>query len=313
MDIGIMVEGQAGLTWERWAHILETVERLGFPSLFRSDHFFIGRQQQSLEPYLSFVMAAMNTRRIRFGPLVTPVTFRAPVHVGRMAAQIDELSGGRFVLGMGGGWNQPEHEQYGIEFPVVKERLDRLEEAIQVVRALWSEGPASFAGKYYHVTDVDCLPKPVNPQPPILIGGSGELRTLKIVAKYANEWNCVNQSPDSYRHKTEVLAGYCEANRRDPGSIRRSMMTFGMLGASDKEVEGHLRRFFRDTDSSADALKQRAKDRGMVVGTTQEAVDHLTKLGELGLQEIDLQHLNFDSDEQLEYFAQELAPRLKRL
>ena len=127
MNIGLMVEGQNGLTWERWGHILALAERLGFPSLFRSDHYFIGPQQSSLDAYLSFVLAAKETRRLRFGPLVTPVTFREPVNVARMAAQVDVLSKGRFVMGMGAGWNQAEHRAYGIPFPPAEERFDRLE------------------------------------------------------------------------------------------------------------------------------------------------------------------------------------------
>ena len=109
----------------------------------RSDHYFIGRQQDSLEAYLSFAVAARETSTIRFGPLVSPVTFRSPVDVGRMAAQIDQLSGGRFVMGVGAGWNEAEHQAYGINFPPVKERFDRLDEAIQVMKSLWGPGPAS--------------------------------------------------------------------------------------------------------------------------------------------------------------------------
>ena len=101
MRIGLMVEGQNGLTWERWIHILKLAERLGFPTVMRSDHYFIGPQQDTLEAYLSFAVAARETSRIRFGPLVSPVTFRSPVDVGRMAAQLDHLSGGRFVMGLG--------------------------------------------------------------------------------------------------------------------------------------------------------------------------------------------------------------------
>jgi alkanesulfonate monooxygenase SsuD/methylene tetrahydromethanopterin reductase-like flavin-dependent oxidoreductase (luciferase family) len=154
MRIGLMIEGQNGLTWERWSHILQMAERLKFPSVFRSDHYFIGPQQDSLEAYLSFVLAARETSTIRFGPLVTPVTFRAPVNVARMAAQIDLLSGGRFVMGMGAGWNEAEHSAYGIPFPPVKERFDRLEEAIRLTRALWA-GPATFDGRYYQLREAD--------------------------------------------------------------------------------------------------------------------------------------------------------------
>lgn len=134
MRVGLMVEGQNGLTWERWIHILKMAERLGLPSVFRSDHYFIGRHQDSLEAYLSFAVAARETSSIRFGPLVNPITFRSPVDVGRMAAQIDRLSNGRFILGLGAGWHQPEHDGYGIPFPSTRERFDRLEEGIQLIK-----------------------------------------------------------------------------------------------------------------------------------------------------------------------------------
>ncbi|MBK9545682.1 MAG: TIGR03560 family F420-dependent LLM class oxidoreductase [Dehalococcoidia bacterium] len=207
MRIGLMVEGQNGLTWERWIHILKLAERLGFPTVMRSDHYFIGPQQDSLEAYLSFAVAARETSRIRFGPLVSPVTFRSPVDVGRMAAQLDVLSGGRFVMGLGAGWNEAEHLAYGIPFPAVRERFDRLDEAIQVIKALWAPGPATFSGKHYQLNGADCIPKPTSGRPPILIGGSGEKRTLRLVAKYADEWNAVNVPPEAYGAKVKVLEG----------------------------------------------------------------------------------------------------------
>ncbi|MEE8519190.1 MAG: LLM class flavin-dependent oxidoreductase, partial [Dehalococcoidia bacterium] len=148
MQIGLMVEGQNGVNWERWLHIVQLAEELGFPSLFRSDHYFIGSQQDSLEAYISLAVAAHQTSRIRLGTLVSPVTFRSPVDVGRMAAQIDLLSGGRFVLGVGNGWNESEHAAYGIPFPPPGERSRRLEEAIHVFQAMWGSGPASFEGRY---------------------------------------------------------------------------------------------------------------------------------------------------------------------
>ena len=172
MDISLMVEGQNGLTWDKWSNILRRSEDAGLSGVFRSDHFFIGTQQDSLEPYLSFTMAALQTERIRFGPLVTPVTFRPPVNVGRMAAQLDQLSNGRFVMGLGGGWNESEHVAYGVPFPPVGERLSRLEEAIHVMRGLWGPGPASYEGRFYTLKDADCLPKPPVGRPTLLIGGA---------------------------------------------------------------------------------------------------------------------------------------------
>ena len=230
MDISLMVEGQNGLTWDKWSNILRRSEDAGLSGVFRSDHFFIGTQQDSLEPYLSFTMAALQTERIRFGPLVTPVTFRPPVNVGRMAAQLDQLSNGRFVMGLGGGWNESEHVAYGVPFPPVGERLSRLEEAIHVMRGLWGPGPASYEGRFYTLKDADCLPKPPEGRPTLLIGGGGERRTMRFAAQYADEWNCLSMSPEAYTHKVEVLQAHCDALGRDPSTLKRSMMTFGVVG-----------------------------------------------------------------------------------
>ncbi|MCC7363553.1 MAG: LLM class F420-dependent oxidoreductase [Dehalococcoidia bacterium] len=318
MDIGLMVEGQNGLTWERWRHILQLAERLGFPTVFRSDHYFIGQQQDSLDAYLSFVMAASETSSIRFGPLVSPVTFRSPVDVARMAAQVDVLSGGRFVMGMGAGWNEPEHVAYGIPFPPVRERFDRLEEAIHVAKALWEPGPATYEGRYYRLDGAECLPKPSSPgRPPILIGGGGEKRTLKLVAKYADEWNCVNLSPDAYAAKVAVLERHCEAEGRDPATIRRSMMAFGIVGPTERDLDhatAVLQGMFARPGAAAASpaeFREGLRARGMLVGTTDQVVDTLGQLAGHGLQEVQFQHFNFDDDAVPEYLAAEVAPRVR--
>lgn len=311
-----MVEGQNGLTWERWSHILRLAERLGFPTVFRSDHYFIGRQQNSLEAYLSFVLAARETKTIRFGPLVTPVTFRAPVNVGRMAAQLDLLSGGRFVMGLGAGWNEAEHKAYGIAFPPLKERMDRLEEMLQLVKALWRDSPATFAGKHYQLDGADCLPKPAAGRPPILIGGNGEKRTLKMVAEHADEWNSTGGGgTDGYARKVDVLAQHCAKAGRDPKTIHRSMMTFGVVGpneaALDRATERVMGMWGAPSGTTPAQYRQILKARGMIVGSTDEVVQLLGGYGELGLNEIDFQHFNFDSDEIPEYLAAEIAPKVK--
>ena len=317
MRIGLMVEGQNGLTWERWSHILALAERLGFPSVFRSDHYFIGPQQNSLEAYLSFVMAAKETRTIRFGPLVTPVTFRPPADVGRMVAQIDQLSGGRFVMGLGAGWNEAEHRAYGIAFPPVKERFERLEEAIQLIRAMHQDGPTTFAGKHYNLVEANCLPKPGAGRPPLLIGGSGEKKTLKLVARYADEWNAVGLNPEAFRAKLDVLARHCEAEGRDPATIRKSMMVFGVVGGSEADLDAATKRVMSmfGAPSGTDMAEFRVglKARGMISGSTDEVVDQLGRLAELGLEEVQFQHFNFDSDSVPEYLAAEIAPQVRDL
>jgi F420-dependent oxidoreductase-like protein len=314
MDVGLMVEGQNGLTWERWRHILALAERLGFPSVHRSDHYFIGTQQSSIEAYLSLAVAAVETSRIRFGPLVSPVTFRQPVDVARMAAQLDQLSGGRFKLGVGAGWNEAEHVAYGLPFPAVRERLDRLEEALRLMRALWSEDEATFEGRYYSATGATMLPRATRGRPWVTIGGAGERRTLRLVAEHADEWNCVALTPEAYRAKRDVFERHCADVGRDPGTIRRSMMIFGAMGRTEADVELALQQLPGRVAGPLDAeLRARLRSRGMLVGTTDEVVDQIGQLARAGIEEVQLQHLDFDSDDGPEFIAAEIAPRVASL
>lgn len=311
-----MVEGQNGLNWERWIHIYQLAERLRFKSLFRSDHYFIGTQQDSLDTYVSLAVAARETSTIRLGPLVSPVTFRPPVELARMAAAIDLLSGGRFVLGMGAGWHEPEHVAYGIPFPERGERSARLGEAIQVVRALWSEGPATFEGKYYRLAGADMRPKPGKGRPWLLIGGSGPQRTLRYAARYADEWNCVNVPLSAYEERVAVLARHCATESRDPKSIKRSMMTFGIVGPNERALARaaelaakHVGRGQYD----AKGILAVAEERGMLHGTTDQVVEQLGRLAELGCNEVQFQHMDFENDELPQYLAEEIVPRVRDL
>ena len=244
MDLGVMIEGQEGLNWESWRRIARATEDLGFESLWRSDHLFSfsQRERDALETFVSLVLVAENTERIRFGTLVCPITFRHPSMLARMAAQIDVLSGGRFILGMGAGWNVPEHEAFGIHFPAVRERMDRLDESIRVVKALWGDDPATFDGEHYQLNEAVCYPKPAQRPLPILVGGSGEKRTLRIVAEHADEWNAVGVEVERYRQKRAVLERHCADVGRDPAEIRHSQMTSFVTGRDDAAIKAHLAR-----------------------------------------------------------------------
>lgn len=318
MKIGLVVEGEWGLTWEKWSRILAVGERLGFASLFRSDHYFVGKQRDSLEAYLSFVIAAKETTRLRFGPLVSPVTFRTPSDIARVAAQIDILSGGRFVLGLGAGWNEEEHVAYGIPFPSTGERFARLEEMITLIRTIWSPGKSNYSGKFYNISDVDCMPKPEQGRPPILIGGSGERHTLRLAAQYADEWHCgTNVSPQVYSHKDAILKRHCEAIGRDPNTIGRSISVFAIMGSSVSDLDRSTREVMEIFPSrkqrTLEEYRQRVKAAGMIVGRTEDVIDQLGRLAELGIQEVQFQHLDFNSDDMPEYLASEVAPLLERL
>ncbi len=314
MDIGLMVEGQQDLDWERWLHILQLAERLGFPSLFRSDHYFINEQRASLETWTSLAVAARETSTIRFGPLVAPVTFRHPVDVGRMAAQIDLLSGGRFVLGLGNGWHEPEHVAYGLPFPERGERSARLGEAIRLMKAMWGPGPASFDGKHFQLRDVDVLPKPAPGRPWLLIGGSGPQRTLRYVAEHADEWNAVNAPLDALRERIAILDSHCAAVGRDPATVKKSMMTFALVGPDQAAVERGMAHLPRLAELPTYAEKRAAAiERGQIVGGPDEVIDQLGQLAELGISEVQFQHLDFHDDAIPEFLASEIAPKVHSL
>jgi F420-dependent oxidoreductase-like protein len=316
MDISIVVEGQEGLTWDRWREVVRLADRLRLSTLYRSDHFFTGAQDESLEAYLSFAVAAIESTHIRLGPMVTPITFRSPVDIGRMAAQLDVLSGGRFVLGLGIGWYEEEHRVYGIPFPPVGERFDRLEEVISVCRALWTQPSADFDGRYYSLRGAQCLPKPAG-RLPVLLGGVGERRALRIVAESADEWCSECLSLADYAHKVAVLERHCAAVSRDPATIRRSMIIVGdvvpnarrMVRVAGKHVLHTAG--LRKIEPMPFEVPTRAG--GFVAGGRQQLVDRLGEYAALGLQEAVFKHHDLASDDLLEFLAADVAPAVARV
>jgi F420-dependent oxidoreductase-like protein len=332
---------QEGLDWELWRRIARTTEDLGFESLWRSDHFFSlfgPHSRNALESFVSLVLVAETTQRLRFGPLVSAITFRHPALTARMAAQIDVLSGGRFVLGMGAGWNVPEHEAFGFPFPPMGERLDRLEEGVQVVRALWGDAPAYFEGRHYRLQGAECYPKPVQRPLPIIVGGGGERRTLRIVARYADEWNSVGGGGerrtlrivaryadewnsvggggDGYRHKRAVLERHCAEVGRDPATIRHSQMAAFVIGRDEAEQHAHLARIVEQIpplgrQDAAQAL-QGLRERGWLVGTPGEIVEQIGRFEEAGMSRIMLQHHAQRDFATLELVAAEVLPQVQR-
>ncbi|HYM49173.1 MAG TPA: LLM class F420-dependent oxidoreductase [Candidatus Limnocylindrales bacterium] len=302
MRIGLMIEGQEGLTWERWFRIAGRVEEAGLDSLWRSDHFFsvMGRPERpSLEAWTSLAALAERTRRIRFGPLVSPMTFRHPALLARMAAAVDLLSNGRLVLGVGAGWNEEEHAAYAIALPPMRERMDRLEEGIDVIRALWTGGPVTREGRYYPLRGATGLPRPAqSPGPPILIGGDGEQRLLRIVAQHADEWNSHAHGVDAYRHKRAKLEEHCRAVSRDPQAIARSLMT-GVLIASDPAGVAERGRWFKaflPSLAAASAVEVAAvlRERGWLVGTPEVVAGQLREWESAGVQRVMLQYFDLD-------------------
>jgi F420-dependent oxidoreductase-like protein len=194
-----------------------------FESGWTFDHFypiFSDWKGPCLEAWVVTTALAQATQRLRVGVLVTGNVYRHPAVLANMAATLDQVSNGRLELGIGAGWNQQECDAYGIDLPPLKERFDRFDEACEVIRRLLTETEANFEGKYYTLTNARCEPKPVQkPHPPILIGGGGEKRTLRAVARYADHWNIPGGGVEVWKAKHEVLAQHCKAIGRDPNEI----------------------------------------------------------------------------------------------
>ena len=291
MDIAIMIEGQNGLTWPRWQKLAAAVEGLGFAGLYRSDHFTNADEpdKDSLELWTSLTWLASHTRRIEFGPLVSPVSVRHPALTARMAAAVDDLSGGRLTLGLGAGWQEREHTLFGFDLLTLKERFDRFAEGLEVISLLLkSDHPVIFEGSYYNLCGAILLPRPGRPGGPrILIGGNGEKRTLPLVARYADEWNAVFSPPAEYSRLNTRLDELLDGQGREPGSVRRSLMTGLRFGRTRKELDEMLT---RRKQSAGELLK-----RGLVVGVGEEVKEQLVGLEKAGVQRIMLQWLDLDN------------------
>lgn len=308
-EIGLMVEGQEGLTWARWATLLDRAEELGFASLHRSDHL-TGIEGDPDRPTLSLwpslTMAALRTDRLRFGPLVSPMTFLPPALVATMAMDLDTLSGGRPDLGLGAGWNAHEHAMFGLPYPRYPERLALLDEAAQAIRALWSGEPSSLDGDHLTLREAEVHPRPTSTAPTLVLGGKGP-RTLAIVARHATEWNCSYEGVETFREKGAELDRRCEELGRDPATLRRSVMVPFVIGRDDTEVAaaiaGH-RRTFSGLPTDLDAWIAA----GFVGGTPERVVERLGAFVDAGASRFMLQHNDLDDLASLERLATEVLP-----
>jgi F420-dependent oxidoreductase-like protein len=262
---------------------VQAAEAAGFDLVTVMDHFQqiagVGREDEPmLEAYTTLSALAARTSRVRLGVMVSGVTHRNPALLAKAVTTLDVISKGRAVLGIGAAWNEAEHQAMGFDFPPIKERMDRLEEALQICRLMFTEERPSFVGRHYRVDRVLNSPRPIQAGgPPILVGGSGERRTLRLVAKYADMSNWFGPL-DELRHKIEVLERHCADIGRDPATILRTVMVPVVLVADHRD--------------DAAVLEQLTPERRAVtkVATPEEAVDVLQPYLDLGFRGIILRN-----------------------
>jgi F420-dependent oxidoreductase-like protein len=310
MDFRIFTEPQQGATYDDLLAVAKCAEDAGYDAFFRSDHYLVMGGGDGLpgptDAWTTLAGLARDTSRIRLGTLMTSATFRLPGVLSIQVAGVDQMSGGRVELGIGAGWYEQEHTAYGIPFPPVKERFDRLEEQLEILTGLWGTPDGerfSFAGAHYQLTDSPALPKPVqSPRPPILIGGGGPKRTPALAARFADEFNMPFASVDDTATQFGRVREALSAVGRAPGDLRWSNALVLCCGRDDAEVRRRAEAIGRD----ADELRENG-----AAGTPEEVVETLARYAAVGSQRVYLQVLDLADLDHIELVAAEVMPKLR--
>ena len=289
------------------AMLANTAETAGFDSVFVMDHFYqlpnIGpRTDPMLEGYTVLAGMAARTKKVRLGTLVSGVTYRNPAFLAKVVTTLDVVSSGRAILGIGAAWNEDEHRGYGYEFPPVGERLSRLEEALQICRAMFGEKEATFDGRYYRIQGALNFPRPIQPNgPPILIGGGGEQRTLKLVAQYADMCNIFGD-PAMVRHKMDVLERHCEAVGRDPKTIVKTRLGSLIIRKTEAEAQRVLEQILNRPGMNNEWIRA-----GFIVGGPDRVAEQAQKLLDAGLDGLIFNMPHFELPEAIDLAGKTLA------
>jgi F420-dependent oxidoreductase-like protein len=312
-----MIEGQEGVTWEQWLSLALACEEHGFEALFTADHYYsvMGAPDRgSSDAWTVLAALAARTERVRLGTLVSPVTFRHPTVLAKAATTVDRISGGRAEVGLGAGWWTEEHQTHGFPFPPVGERMDMLEEQLQIVHGLFKEPVFSFQGRHYTLRDCPFAPKPVQqPHMPVIVGGKGGRRIGRLAARWADEYNTFFVGPDEARERFARVREAVDAEGRDQSTFTTSLMTGVAVGADREEIMRRVERLMRfdpDAGGSPQGYLDDLDSQGAVVGTPDEALERLAAFEEAGVQRIMLQDLLVDDLEMLALLGSEVFPRM---
>ena len=292
-------------TWEETRAACQEFEALGYDSVWLNDHLYgiPGPQLPIFEAWTTLSAAAAITSRVKLGTLVSPVGFRNPALLAKIAATLDNISNGRVIVGLGSGWFEMEFSGYGFDFPPLPVRLKQLDEACTLVKRMWTEDQPSFNGKHFHTDSVYCEPKPVQkPHPPLLIGGGGEQVLLRMVARHADIWNNLAIHQGQLAHKVNVLREHCRAVGRDPHSIQVSQQTMVVIGKDSADAQAKL--------DKAQMIYGGHLGQG-IVGTPEECIRKIRDHEAVGCTMFVIEFFGRDTREPARLFAEQVMPAFR--
>lgn len=312
MQLCLMIEGQEDVAWPQWVALAQACEEHGIPALFRSDHYMNLDGQHpdrgALDAWGTICGLAALTSTVRLGTMVSPATFRHPSNLAKLAVSADHISGGRVEVGLGAGWHEREHSAYGFPFPGTAERMEILEEQLQIVLGNWGDERFSFDGRHYRLDDLEAQPKPVQrPHPPLIMGGNAGPRSAALAAAHADEYNTAFPTEADVRARRQQIIEACSAAGREP--IPFSIMTALIVGADEGELRERASRLLEKigTEQSVDEFLS-DPPAAWLVGTVDQLAGRLQSLREAGVSRIMCQHLVHDDLDAVALIGRELAP-----
>lgn len=281
--------------------IATKAEKLGYTSVWAYDHFMPHYSYGPLETkpmfecYTLLAAIASITNKVKIGQVVTCNSYRPPSLLAKIGATLDAISNGRLEFGIGAGWYEEEYTAYGYQYPKDSVRIEQLDEALHIIKAMWTDTKATYSGKYYSIKEAICNPKPLQkPHPVIMVGGSGEKLLLRVVAKHADRYNHPFGTPDELKHKVEVLKEHCKSIGRDHKEIEKSVLIRVIVANSDKEVE-HIVRKVKNKDETIEQYLDRTNGK-IAVGTPEQVLADLNKYIQHGITHFILHFMGLDSD-----------------
>jgi F420-dependent oxidoreductase-like protein len=296
MRVCLMVEGQEGVTWDEWVALARAAEEHGLDGLFRSDHYgsLLGGEAGggSLDAWTTLAALATVTTAIRLGSLVSPVTFRHPSQLAKIVTTVDQISRGRVELGLGAGWNEPEHRAYGFAFGTMKERLANFAEQLELIHRQWTEPSLTFDGAAYATQGLTALPRPLQrPHPPIIVGGKGTAGTVTPAVHWADEYNTTYATPEECAGLRRTLDAACKKAGRDESTLALSLMSGCAIGRTRQDADERLARVAALSGTTAHELTAAHGSRSFF-GTVEELRERLDHLEASGVRRVYLQHLD---------------------